>query len=593
MGNDFRRTILWLILAVSLFMLYDNWEAYNGRPSFFGVNQLQETQTEQGAQPSKVADVPQTTGAAAVAQGIIKADKPVTLQSDLLKVDIDEQGAVVTKAELLKEQGTVDWTEVGIAGLVMGKKAKEPGNLVLFEVTPQHVYVAQTGLIGGDYPTHKSVFKLVSNKTEKKQDPELKKEVNVTTVVFESTQSDVTLRKTFELVDGHYGINVVQTVINNGQKAINPSVYYQLTRDGSKPEGQPEMFSYTFTGPAIYTPEDKFQKIKFDDIATSPNHNYRSNSGWIAMIQHYFVTAWTDGTNSAGKPHEFYTTKLSDNLYTVGSIVKLGEIEPQKSVSIDSMLYAGPQDQRRLEYLAPDLDLVVDYGWLTFLAKPIYNLLYFLHGLVGNWGWAIVLLVIIVKAILYPISAAGYKSMARMKEMTPVMQSLQKQYKDDKQAYQRALMDLYKKEKINPVGGCLPIFLQIPIFLALYWVLLASVELRGSQWLFWIHDLSMPDPWFILPLIMMATMFIQIKLNPQPADKMQARMMILMPIVFSVMFFFFASGLVLYWLTNNILSIAQQWYVNKQIREERAKRLSSASNGPVAKNSLFKTGKKK
>ena len=311
------------------------------------------------------------------------------------------------------------------------------------------------------------------------------------------------------------------------------------------------------------------------------------------MIQHYFVTAWTDGTNSAGKPHEFYTTKLSDNLYTVGSIVKLGEIEPQKSVSIDSMLYAGPQDQRRLEYLAPDLDLVVDYGWLTFLAKPIYNLLYFLHGLVGNWGWAIVLLVIIVKAILYPISAAGYKSMARMKEMTPVMQSLQKQYKDDKQAYQRALMDLYKKEKINPVGGCLPIFLQIPIFLALYWVLLASVELRGSQWLFWIHDLSMPDPWFILPLIMMATMFIQIKLNPQPADKMQARMMILMPIVFSVMFFFFASGLVLYWLTNNILSIAQQWYVNKQIREERAKRLSSASNGPVAKNSLFKTGKKK
>ena len=231
---------------------------------------------------------------------------------------------------------------------------------------------------------------------------------------------------------------------------------------------------------------------------------------------------------------------------------------------------------------------MVDYGWLTMLAKPIYSLLNFLHGICGNWGWAIVLLTCIVKAILYPVSAAGYKSMARMKEVTPRMKALQEQYGNDKQRYQQALMELYKKEKINPVGGCLPIALQIPVFLALYWVLLASVELRGSEWILWVQDLATPDPWFILPAVMMATMFLQMKLNPTPTDPMQQRMMVIMPLVFGVMFFFFASGLVLYWLTNNVLSILQQWYVNKQIAKERAERLQAANSGKVSKSSQVK-----
>ena len=335
---------------------------------------------------------------------------------------------------------------------------------------------------------------------------------------------------------------------------------------------------YTYTGPAIYTEEDKFQKISFDDISDKSGHVTKTDNGWIAMIQHYFISAWTDVRGETGKhEREFYTSKLDQNLFAVGSILKLGTVEPKQSVNTAATLYVGPQDQNRLSYLADGLDLVVDYGWLTFLAKPIYSILNFMYGLCGNWGWSIVLLTVLVKLILYPISAAGYKSMARMKEITPRMKALQEQYGQDKQRYQQAIMELYRKEKINPIGGCLPILLQIPVFLALYWVLLASVELRDSAWLGWVSDLASPDPWFILPAIMMATMFLQIKLNPTPTDPMQAKMMVIMPLVFGVMFFFFPAGLVLYWLTNNVLSIAQQWYVNKQIAKERAKRLNAVN----------------
>lgn len=578
MGSDFQRTLMWVILVAACFMLWDNWQVYNGRPSFFSGSTETVQATQQEAQAG-VESVPDAvgSGASAVAKGMIQASDPIEVKSDLLKLHIDEQGAVVTRAELLKEQQQAEWTEVGLAGKILGNEAPKLNNIVMFDVTPKHVYVAQSGLIGGDFPNHKSPFKYVGTKVEKKLDAEQNKTVNFTTATFESTQGSVTLRKSYELVDGRYGITVRDEVINNGEVAIKPSIYYQLTRDDAKPEGE-SSFYYTYTGPAIYTDEDKFQKIAFDDIGEQPDHLTKSNNGWVAMIQHYFVSAWTD-VKGETKAHEreFYTTKLDKNLFAVGSILRLGTIEPKSSTTTSAMLYVGPQDQQRLAYLADGLELVVDYGWLTFLAKPIYSVLYFLYGLVGNWGWSIVLLTCLVKAILYPISAAGYKSMARMKEVTPRLKALQQQYGDDKQRYQQAMMELYRKEKINPVGGCLPIALQIPVFLALYWVLLASVELRGSEWLGWVTDLAMPDPWFVLPAIMMATMFLQIKLNPTPTDPMQARMMIIMPLVFGVMFFFFASGLVLYWLTNNVLSILQQWYVNKKIAEDRARRLSAAN----------------
>ncbi len=577
MGSDFKRTFMWVILVGACFMLWDNWQVYNGRPSFFGGAAPQTAQTEE-AQPSADA-VPDNkgSGAEAVGKGMIQASRPVEVSNNLLKLNIDEQGAVVTRAELLQEHQQADWTDVGLAGLILGNKPPQLKNIVMLDVTPKHVYVAQSGLIGGDFPNHKSPFKHVGTKVEKKLDAEQKKEVNFVTATFESTQGAVTLHKSFELADGRYAVMVRNEVINNGTAPVKPSLYYQITRDDNKPEGE-SSFYYTYTGPAIYTDEGKFQKVAFDDIGEQPDHITKADNGWVAMIQHYFITAWTDDkAEKVKREREYYTTKLDKNLFAVGSIQRLGTIEPGQSLSTSAMLYIGPQDQQRLQYLADGLELVVDYGWLTFLAKPIYSVLYFLYGLVGNWGWAIVLLTCIVKAILYPISAAGYKSMARMKEIGPRMKALQEQYGEDKQRYQQAVMELYRKEKINPVGGCLPIVLQIPVFLALYWVLLASVELRGSAWLGWVTDLAMPDPWFILPAIMMATMFLQIKLNPKPADAMQQRMMVIMPLVFGVMFFFFASGLVLYWLTNNVLSILQQWYVNKQIAEERARRTKAAN----------------
>ena len=250
-------------------------------------------------------------------------------------------------------------------------------------------------------------------------------------------------------------------------------------------------------------------------------------------------------------------------------------IAPNSSKTIEATLYSGPQDQTRLDAIAPGLSLVVDYGWLTFLAKPIYWLLSFLYGIVGNWGWAIVLLTCIVKAILYPLSLAGYRSMAKMKDLGPRMKALKEKYGDDKQRLNMAMMEMYKTEKINPVGGCLPIALQLPVFLALYWVLLASVELRDAPWIFWVTDLAAPDPWFILPILMIITMVIQFKLNPTPPDPVQAKMMAIMPFVFGIMFIFFASGLVLSWLVNNILSIIQQYVVNKQIEADRIKRQSN------------------
>ena len=284
------------------------------------------------------------------------------------------------------------------------------------------------------------------------------------------------------------------------------------------------------------------------------------------------MSAWVP---KEGEKRSNYVDAIDKDLYRIGAMVKLPELAPGASVTNSAVFYSGPQDQNRLEQIAPGLELVVDYGWLTFLAKPIYWLLSMLHGLVGNWGWAIVLLTCIVKAILYPISAASYRSMARMKEVTPRMKALQDKYKGDPKALNQAMAELYRTEKINPVAGCLPIFLQIPVFLSLYWVLLGSVELRGAPWLLWITDLGMPDPWFVLPAVMAATMFLQILLNPKPTDPTMAKVTYIMPLVFSVMFFVFASGLVLYWLTNNVLSILQQWWVNKTIEADRARRATN------------------
>lgn len=571
MGRELQRAFLWMIFLLALFMLWDAWQVRNGNPSFFGTPEpVKQEQVVENEIPSGDTQTVAQAASQTVASDVnVTIAQPVVVTTDLFKITFDAKGASVVRAELLKERQTPDWTTRGLPGLILGsseEEQKDVGNVVLFDTSAQHVYKAETGLIGGNFPNHRTPFRLVSNNLTLQDGQESLQ------VQFAATQGNVELVKTYVFHRGHYGIDVKHEVRNKGNVAISPSVYMQLARDDSKVATDSSFYN-TFTGPAAYTDSEKFQKIDFESIADKDTDlPSQSNEGWIAMLQHYFLTAWVPQQDSS---RELYTRQLDKHLFSIGSIVTVGEVAPGADKVVDSTLYVGPQDQRRLEYIAPNLDLVVDYGWLTFLAKPIYWLLAFLQGLVGNWGWAIVLLTVLVKAILYPISAAGYKSMARMRDVAPRMKAIQEKYANDKQALNQAMMELYRREKINPAGGCLPIMLQIPVFLALYWVLLATVELRGAPWLLWVNDLASPDPYLILPLLMVATMIIQMKISPRPTDPTQAKVMMIMPVVFGVMFFFFASGLVLYWLTNNVLSIWQQWYVNKQIEEERRKRTIS------------------
>ncbi|MGH6622859.1 MAG: membrane protein insertase YidC, partial [Burkholderiaceae bacterium] len=464
------------------------------------------------------------------------------IETDTLRVRIDAEGAVVSHAELLREKVAPDWTSSGLIGLVTGKKDRPDQPIVLLDDSAQRVYLAQSGLVGGGtgasaFPTHRTPF--VALPAERKL-ADGKDQIEAS---FVSEAGGLRVKKTYTFHRGRYDATVRHEVTNLSAAPLSPSVYLQLVRDGNKPEGESALY-YTYTGPVAYTEQGKFQKVEFSAIEKGKVELPKTaDNGWVGMIQHYFVTAWVPPPAGV---REFYTRTLGRNLYAIGTILPLGSIAPAASTTLQSDLYIGPQNQQALEKIAPGLDLVVDYGWLTALAKPIYWLLEFLHRIVGNWGWAIVLLTVLIKAAFYPLSAAGYKAMARMKEVTPRMMKLREQFGADKQKLNLAMMELYKTEKINPLGGCLPILVQIPVFISLYWVLLASVEMRNAPWILWVRDLATPDAWFILPVLMMATMWIQYKLNPVPPDPVQAKVMMLMPFIFGVMFFFFPAGLVLY-----------------------------------------------
>ena len=576
MGTDFQRTVLWVFFGMSLFLLWDRWLVYNGKPSMFGTTPTAQApaSSEQpkaasagavpAAPPAPAGAAPSAAAAGSVpAEGAVpsaaKTAQPVVIQTDMLKVSIDPEGAVVSRVELLKEKVAPDWTASGLLGLVTGKTHDPNKHTVLLEISPNRVYVVQSGVVGGSFPTHRTPFTPVDGPRE------LAPGQDSLAVRFASESGGVRLTKTYTFHRGRYAIDVSHEVANIGEAPVVPSLYLQILRDGNKPEGESSLY-YTYTGPVVYTEQQKFKKVDFSAIEKNKVELPKpAEDGWIGMIQHYFVTAWVPDKGE----RQFYVRNVDKNLYSIGTLLPLGSVAPGAAATKQSTLYIGPQNQNVLAAIAPGLDLVVDYGWLTFLAKPIYWLLEFLHGIVGNWGWAIVLLTVLIKAAFYPLSAASYKSMAKMKEVTPRLTKIREQYADDKQKMNTAMMELYRNEKINPLGGCLPILVQIPVFISLYWVLLASVEMRNAPWTLWVTDLATPDAWFILPALMMATMFIQYKLNPTPPDPVQAKVMMLMPFIFGAMFFFFPAGLVLYWLTNNILSIAQQWYVTKQIAKAK------------------------
>ncbi|MEO5764736.1 MAG: membrane protein insertase YidC, partial [Casimicrobiaceae bacterium] len=374
---------------------------------------------------------------------------------------------------------------------------------------------------------------------------------------------------------GSYVIDAAFDVTNATGAPYVPEAYFQLMRDTKQAVTQTSMAPSAFVGPVVYNEIDKFKKVEFSEIdkeaadpARKPAYTKSADNGWIGMIEHYFVTAWLPPAD--GKlQRQFYTTKLDGGLYTAGVRYAGAPIAPGATGEVRSSLYVGPQDQDALAQLAPGLDLVVDYGIFTIIAAPLFWLLKWLHGILGNWGWAIIAMTIIIKSLFYPLNHASARSMAKMKVVAPKMKALQEQYANDKQQLQAKMMEMYRQEKINPLGGCLPILVQIPVFIALYWVLLSAVELRHAPWIGWIHDLSAPDPYFILPVVYAITAYLQVKLSPTPiSDPVQAKVMQIMPVAFSVMFIFFPSGLVLYWLINNCIQIFQQWHMNRVITRE-------------------------
>ncbi|TFZ06776.1 membrane protein insertase YidC [Ramlibacter henchirensis] len=553
--NDIRRTILWVVFGFSLVLLWDQWQVHNGRQATFFPQSAKSTATAPAPKgPASVPSAVPTPAPAAAAPGVppsgAAATSPAatprerfTVTTDLLRVTFDSEGGSIVRTEFLKVSAD-STTEKGTS------------TFVLLEESPQRVYVAQSGLIGGDFPNHKTVMSVSGER-------ELKPGADGLTVRFESPEKNgVKLVKAYTLKRGQYDIAVRHETINTGGAPVAPQLYMQLVRDGNPLPNESSFYS-TFTGPAAYTEEQKFQKVDFSDIEKNKvDIQKESTTGYVAMVQHYFASAWIlpDGLR-----RELFMRKVDNNLYAAGMIAPLDSVAPGATKAVDAKFFAGPQAEKMLEAVAPGLDLVKDYGWLTILAKPLYWLLDKLHSFIGNWGWSIMALVLVIKIAFYWLQAKGYESMAKMKAINPRVMQMRERYKDNPQQMQQEMMRIYREEKVNPLGGCFPIMVQIPVFIALYWVLLASVEMRNAPWIGWIRDLSSPDPFFILPVVMTLTTLLQTALNPVPPDPMQAKMMWYMPLAFSVMFFFFPAGLVLYWITNNVLSIAQQWLINTRM----------------------------
>ena len=547
--NDILRSILWVVFGFSMVLIWDKWQIHNGNaPTFFPTSASTAPAQAPAAAAAADASVP---AASTVAAG--GGEVPGAAVSDTAAAPVGERKTVRTDVFEL-----VFNTEGGsLVGATLRLHASaELGSEPMALLTQQgaRTYVAQTGLIGGAFPNHKTPMSWVPGPTE------LADGQNELQVRFESApQGDVKLVKTYTLTRGRYDIAVRHEVVNLGGQAVTPQLYVQLVRDGGKVENETPFYS-TFTGPAFYTSAQKYQKVEFGDIDKAKADFERSaTDGYVAMVQHYFASAWVLGEGTA---RENFARKLDGGLYAAGAIASLPELSPGASHTMDSVLFVGPQEEKVLETITPGLELVKDYGWLTILAKPLYWLLEKIHGFVGNWGWAIVLLVVLIKASFYWLNASAYRSMAKMKKINPRIMEMRERLKSNPQQMQQEMMKMYREEKVNPLGGCFPILIQIPVFIALYWVLLSSVEMRNAPWIGWISDLSSPDPWYILPLVMAITTVIQTALNPLPPDPLQAKLMWMMPLMFSVMFFFFPAGLVLYWITNNILTIIQQAYIN-------------------------------
>ncbi len=556
--NDIRRTVLWVIFGFSMVLLWDQWQVHNGNKATFFPTPSQQAKlaTDAASAAQQAAGVPAPVAAQGATSVPVVETRAATkelvqVETDVAKLTFDTEGGNLVRVELLKHEDE-----------------QKPGNhIVLLDDSKDRIYTAQTGLIssvpGVALPTHKTVM------TVRPGARKLKDGADELAITFESpVQSGVKLVKTYTVKRGAYDMAVKHDVVNTGTQDVALQLYFQLVRDGNKLAGESSFYS-TFTGPAVYTEAKKYQKVEFADIKKKKVEvETQSTTGYIAMVQHYFASAWIlpDGlSRNISMDAVDIGSTMADCCYRATLIAPLEVIKPGQTKTVSATLFAGPQEENKLEALYPGLELVKDYGWLTIMAKPLFWLLDQLNSILKNWGWSIVALVVLLKAGFYWLNAHAYQSMAKMKAINPKIMEMRERLKDNPQQMQMEMMKIYRDEKVNPMGGCLPIAIQIPVFIALYWVLLSTVEIRNAPWVGWIHDLSAPDPYFILPLVMTLTTLLQTALNPAPPDPMQAKMMWIMPLAFSVMFFFFPAGLVLYWITNNVLSIAQQWAINTRM----------------------------
>ncbi|MHB1238374.1 MAG: membrane protein insertase YidC [Gallionella sp.] len=547
---DFQRLFLFLIFAFSLVLVWDGWQRYqhpeqniqSGEVTHKDLSVPQDiprSSTVQGTSNAKQVDLLPDSGSPQPATG-----KTIHVKTDFLDVEISSLGGDISRLALLEQPDSLDRSKP----------------LVLFQRGQgTHNYYAQSGLLGPNLPNHKSLFIAEQDQYELAGNAE---QLQVRLKADDNSPLQVT--KVFTFHRASYLIDVSYEMVNTGLQPVSASSYFQLIRDSVAPEGSMR-FLPTYTGAAVYTEKEKFQKVAFSDIEKNKTkYAKQADSGWIGILQHYFVAAWLPKENTN---REYFTRKLDGDLYSVGVVLPAEVIAPGQTAVEGAQLYAGPTEST-LDKIAPGLGLTVDYGWLTIIATPLFWVMSLFHHWTHNWGVAIIFLTILIKLIFFPLSAASYRSMAKMRLVAPKLEKIKQQYADDREQLNRAMMELYKTEKINPLGGCLPVVIQIPVFIALYWSILSSVEMRYAPFFGWITNLSAPDPYYILPTLMGISMFVQMRLNPKPPDPLQAKVMQIMPIAFSAMFFFFPVGLVLYSLVNNVLSIAQQWFITRTAEAE-------------------------
>jgi len=545
---DTQRLILLFIFGFSVLMLWEAWDKeHRPKPAATApaaaIQQAVPTPTPAPAAPGSAKPPPSVVPAAdAPAKG-----ETIRVTTDLLVADIDTLGGTLKRLELTRHKDSTDPTK----------------DLVL--LGSDHRYEAQSGLAGDTGPNHRSVWRALPGERSIAPDRDT---VEVRLVA--QGKDGLEVQKVYTFRRDSYVIDVSLEIRNPGAAAVATYGYFQLTHDG-RPDISTNSVAATFgaqsfTGFAVFTSERAYEKVHSSDLDKGKaDHVKRATNGWLAFVQHYFVSAWLP---KDGLERDYLIEKRQDGTYAARVLIPTN-VAPGSTAKLSVPLYAGPQEQLRLHAAAPGLDLVVDYGWLAIIAWPLFWLLEKFHALSGNWGVAIILLTVLIKIIFFPLSAASYRSMAKMKLVTPRLTKIREMYGHDRQKMNQAMMELYKTEKINPLGGCFPILVQIPVFIALYWTLLAAIELRHAPFMLWIKDLSALDPYYVLPILMTITMVVQTKLNPVPPDPVQAQVMKFMPFVFSIFFFFFPAGLVLYWLVNNILSILQQWQIQRMFDRDK------------------------